>query len=509
MSLAGTDWLFTLGAALLAAAGVALLVWALWGDWLRGVRLHRRTGTRRRRCPRCWYDMAGVQGLRCPECGRDALRESRMHRARRRWNVVAISCAVLVGAHLVRQTPAMRQRGWPAAAPTTLLIAGLRYWEMPVGNERLLGPNRASVGYRKALARELMSHRLRNNMLRDWHWQRIERDALALGVGDGRIDLGQTPDPQRLYYVAVLYGQEKSRISQATVEEIFRRVVRRAINTRERWPIGVPVEARFTDYGWDLLGPRLGSIHLNSPLDPQTLTTWQNGRNDGTVRLGVPEDGHQTVRVVFRAMDTSLTFWLQRLGILERENPPEAIVMPSDRLVAEATVELAITAVGTVDDILTPSSNPAFEEVLKAYGAPRLFGYRKWGPSACLEMLEVHFFDSLSKSGGWQVVHDAIGTVEGGAAGMRAEILRDGQVVGVGDACWMSSAHTDFEFRNGRAPAVISIRPLSDAIFDDSPACWALRLVGDPIVALRDFKASRYWASEIVMPMNAPTINPN
>lgn len=125
MSLAGMDWLFTLGAAVLAAAGVALLLWALWGDWLRGVLAYRRTGARRRRCPKCWYDMAGVQGLRCPECGREARRESRMHRSRRkRWAVLA-ACVLATFAWCASKVPIARRSGWPAAVPTTAMIVAI------------------------------------------------------------------------------------------------------------------------------------------------------------------------------------------------------------------------------------------------------------------------------------------------------------------------------------------------------------------------------------------------
>lgn len=54
------DWLCTLAGWTLTGAGLLMLLWALFRDRSRG----------RRRCPRCWYDMAGVPGLQCPECGR-------------------------------------------------------------------------------------------------------------------------------------------------------------------------------------------------------------------------------------------------------------------------------------------------------------------------------------------------------------------------------------------------------------------------------------------------------
>jgi hypothetical protein len=58
------DWLYHTFGWTLAAAGMVLLAWALFWDRSRG----------RRRCPKCWYNMEGVPGLRCPECGREAHR---------------------------------------------------------------------------------------------------------------------------------------------------------------------------------------------------------------------------------------------------------------------------------------------------------------------------------------------------------------------------------------------------------------------------------------------------
>jgi hypothetical protein len=47
------DWLFWgLGGAL-ALAGLWLQYWSLFADRARG----------RRRCPKCWYDMSGTEGM--------------------------------------------------------------------------------------------------------------------------------------------------------------------------------------------------------------------------------------------------------------------------------------------------------------------------------------------------------------------------------------------------------------------------------------------------------------
>lgn len=88
------DWIITLSGGLVGAGGAALLAWALLADSLRTRRARAAGGLRQ--CPRCWYDMAGVGGLRCPECGREAKHERSLARARRRWRW-GVAAVLLLG----------------------------------------------------------------------------------------------------------------------------------------------------------------------------------------------------------------------------------------------------------------------------------------------------------------------------------------------------------------------------------------------------------------------------
>lgn len=93
----------------------------LWGDRARG----------RKRCPRCWYDMAGVAAagrLVCPECGHEAKKAADLERARvSRRTIVGAGLLVLLAA-MVPWVWNVRQGGIKSMLPTTVMIAGVWWW---------------------------------------------------------------------------------------------------------------------------------------------------------------------------------------------------------------------------------------------------------------------------------------------------------------------------------------------------------------------------------------------
>lgn len=114
-------WAWTAVGWLAVVAGAALFVWALWWDRSRG----------RRRCPRCWYDMSGVAGLTCSECGCDARRERRLHRTRRRWGWAGIAVVVVLAGGAATRYPAAVSGGWTAAVPAAAWRAVLPLIDPP------------------------------------------------------------------------------------------------------------------------------------------------------------------------------------------------------------------------------------------------------------------------------------------------------------------------------------------------------------------------------------------
>lgn len=114
------DWLWSLARWTLLAAGVALILYALFWDRARG----------RKRCPKCWYDMAGVPFTTdesgatwvCPECGNVAKTKGALTKVRRRWKLIALSLALIGASHTVYLWRHVKSRGWPAAVPDVLLV---------------------------------------------------------------------------------------------------------------------------------------------------------------------------------------------------------------------------------------------------------------------------------------------------------------------------------------------------------------------------------------------------
>jgi hypothetical protein len=101
--------------AALALAGLVTIALAWRGQPSRG----------RRRCGRCWYDMAAVVGLKCPECGTIARSEAGLFRPKRFRRALGVGVLLLFTASYVGlATSRMGPRGerWTRWIPTTVLV---------------------------------------------------------------------------------------------------------------------------------------------------------------------------------------------------------------------------------------------------------------------------------------------------------------------------------------------------------------------------------------------------
>lgn len=107
-----TDALFIASAGL--AAGLCVMGWRI--DPARG----------RRRCPKCWYDLAGVNGRLCPECGHEAKSERELGRSRRSGRMLILAAIVLLSGPISsRVNMTLRYGAWGLVPTTAMIVA----WE--------------------------------------------------------------------------------------------------------------------------------------------------------------------------------------------------------------------------------------------------------------------------------------------------------------------------------------------------------------------------------------------
>lgn len=156
----------------LAVVGAGLAIHFALGD-----RLLRR-GVKARRCPKCWYDLSHSPGLTCSECGYAAQRERQLHRIRRLDRHLALAVAALLAGHVAIHGPAIKQRGWWAAVPTTAFLFFGEHLEVsfsgqfqpgPMLTSTVMLPPAATQTWRTSAGDELFHERFCGSM---WKWQR-------------------------------------------------------------------------------------------------------------------------------------------------------------------------------------------------------------------------------------------------------------------------------------------------------------------------------------------------
>jgi hypothetical protein len=208
--MAGWEWMWWVGGGLAAGAGVWLLYRAMLWDRARG----------RRRCPGCWYDMAGLVGLRCPECGRVARRERTLRRTRRRWWWGCVGVVLVVAGLSGMYAPTAIRLGWPGAVPTWVLVWATRLhgvpddWASVALRDRYSTSKHEPPSWLSRVAMASYGRRLLRNA------PRVEEDWRA-GLVTLPMPMGREPDQWFALDLLGLAGAE-ARESFASVVHIWR-----------------------------------------------------------------------------------------------------------------------------------------------------------------------------------------------------------------------------------------------------------------------------------------------
>jgi len=162
-------WIVWIVGFAMIGGGVVGVLWALFSDRARG----------KSRCPKCWYDMAGVPGagLQCPECGRLHASRAALGRTRRRWRWAAVAAMLSLLGYAGMLTRKAAVNGWAGAIPSSVLVM---LW--PVSEGEWLDQEFTAQPSTDSAFLELCD-RIHDGKLADWqlHWWvgRIERFARA------------------------------------------------------------------------------------------------------------------------------------------------------------------------------------------------------------------------------------------------------------------------------------------------------------------------------------------
>ena len=472
-----------IGYATLTAAALV----AAWGI----LRIARMRMTRaNRRCPRCWFDMSHTEGLRCTECGRDAKKEKRLFRVRRRrWPFYAALLFMIIGDAVFR-VPAIQQRGWTAAVPGTVLILWSDWYRDEYNNQQptLWNANVATSGTESTKAQlgtELLL-RGEHNEFYSWQWWllvdhicnldginaphahgRFSHDLYRELLADARIHEHLTDDHRRKL-------DQQSRVR---------------FKTRDAWPIGHTVYASFELDHWNtevydftIRNLQTESIVYQTPKsDSLSLTDfgWMYGSWEHLTPIATAQENHPGFEIIINAPNR-----------------------PNDHAeIRRYTIPPPFQSHGTLHDHITPVQSRTFEDMMKNHG----------GKLAIHE----HFMNNLPSA----VVEFAPTSAlmrtfdDPPALALKLELLRYGQVIATKHERWLVDPIQLDLYREAIAAGLAewdwdlwfdeSVTFQGSAELRTTPrlAVYSLRLTSDPVAALQFFDSTHYWDGDITIPL--------
>ncbi|UCD74422.1 MAG: hypothetical protein JSV91_11595 [Phycisphaerales bacterium] len=442
-------WLYGVGLIVAIAGLVFAAWWALFADRPRG----------RRRCPRCWYDMAYSPGMTCSECGFTARTEKDFSRTHRRWKIglTAILGGAILGGFVIDRA---NLRGWPSYLPSNVLIWSMPLMDIPSG----------------ALYREL-DDRLAANRLTDEQWLAVLRRCAKGDAGARPVDddwLGKYAEVLRVYRRAMLARSDEP--FQQEVERILLSIPPRLVfSTRDVWPADVAP-----------------SLHVGAG---DWWPEWVQIRAAAMPRLPEAEsDVHVRLRDPLGIPLTTYTLYLPPLE--EGEHEVEIEVKFSRRFigaegpgdwteVGNQTVTVPLKVQGTLAETMTPVDNEELSQIIRAVfeGQP-LAKY----PSGSLPV-RVRLDPSPTYR---ETLNDT-------AIGIRVDVLRNG-VLGRQLDLWWKGGAGNFDRQYDWEVPYLNDEVLLPRVTEDD--VWTLRVRGLPELALRLDNVSKYWSGqvEVVVP---------
>ncbi len=444
----------------LTALALLLALWALFADRPRA----------RRRCPRCWYDLASTAGLTCPECGRTAKAERALFRTRRRWRWTAAALLLILLAQPLRLWPEIQENGWKSTLPTSVVMHMLPMGGMdgPWGYEvmRRLGRTVGPLGRPSTMT---LTRAERAAMLR----RAARGNILARPVGEpwqasygtflknfsnalySRTSEGEIVTPIR--DGGSVRAEEAGPLIRAALDEMARiPPVVRAIRTRDRWPRGTPPTIRVEVEHWWPMGYG-DDVNLRWSANDGA----QAGENAGRLEYELPV-------TLAGPVTLDLEIEIRQYDYSSRNLRP--VVKTERRTLSYHTTDTLDQAVGILE-------SAAADKILTDNLA------------AQLSMQFMFLIDARGLAGHGL---DDVGF------GATAEIIVDGEIVSTFQCRWLGdtlgSSQNGPGFRNN------AVR--EDVIEAAKAGRATLRLRSNPDWALKVLDAERIWFGETEIPLS-------
>lgn len=471
---------------IVAWAGAVVMLFALVGPWVV------QRIKRRRRCPKCWYNLSHSPGVRCSECGYVVKRERKLYKARRRWKLAFLGMLLLVGAYALKVTPAVKDRGWVAAVPTTVLILALPLYESP-NSSRFLNPGMyypTNVEWRDRLYYDLYYERVRpHDGLSAFDRRLLLRRCIA---GDSsRPSLSW--EWQQLYGAFLLWMPRNP--SDSALWKRAESLVDVYMTTRDVWPEGVPVYADLRILRWRRGSFMEGYVSYHAAIEPATpgldAINWQTRDcQPGATRLGIPESSSVAYDVTIALEDPG-----ERSRYSHWRDPFE----PSRDPYALRSFRWnpPIRIAGGIHDHILPQRDHAIDDVLKRLWTAAL-RIDSSGDTALLMEYEVRLPADAPKAMQETTFGFRLTIMHGGEAVANGEVwYRPIHNFVLGERFWTLRQQVDGPSIEAQLLEYIgSLGP--DAI---NGSQWSIRFTGCPEVALRHYEGTRYWDGVYTLPL--------
>ena len=482
--------------------GITILLYALVFDRIRQV------WRKCRRCPKCWYDMSHTLGLTCSECGFAAKRERKLFRGKRCWKLVFVSLLLFAGSYSIRVTPDVKDRGWPAAVPTTVLIVSLpwlrpeidhvrpdpkKYFErqrlLPADVRKLLSGSIATrlfndtcfrlqteqlENWQVKLCEYLCDRQMQEHNPDMWLWQSLHHRVLASTTWSPGDQLAVWPnvDPTCNLKLVVetrdVWPQNTEIFIRSELEETgCNGIVQLVANPLDCSSLDT-IEKHHVALGTTCCG-------IRSAMEP---AIW----SDGLTRIGFID--HALGDIFYEVMTTQWTY-------IRLPSPRQFFHIRVDAVLDRSQMKMPCRVEGTLNEILKPVVAPEFDEHLLErvrHGTVWSTGYGR--------------YRLIWETGDRPVLLRAL---NGATFAFCAEVVDGDKVVANGKA-WFTST-SDYRFED-----VSIVLKRNDGLDDlepqDTDGPLRLRLRSDPETALRNFQAKSYWKGILELPLEIVDENP-